>query len=131
MGFIVILSPILAILLIIISFTRIFVYVLSKQIGLKEIILGLITSLVFFGILCLSYIIEGKAWGLGPVFGLPIIMIITPFIIHYFTEKSKNKKLAYFSLVLLISIGITTILGIIFNNLPFELLDFLGIEKYY
>lgn len=115
----------------VISFIRIFTYILDKQIGLKEILLGVTTSFIIFGLICLSYIIEGKSWGLSPAFRLPLIMVIIPFIIHTLTEKSKNTRLAYFSLVLLTSIGVTTILGIALIDLWFGLLDHLGIEKYY
>ena len=115
----------------IISFIRIFTYILDKQIGLKEILLGMITSIIIFGLVSLSYIIEGKTWGLSPAFRLPIIMVIIPFIIHILTEKSKNTKLAYFSLILLTSIGVTTILGVAFIDFWFGLLDHLGIEKHY
>ena len=131
MGIIFFLFLIPVIIIVIISFIRIFVYILSKQIGTKEIVLGLITSLIIFGIICLSYIIQRTAWGLSPAFMLPIIMIVLPFIVHTFTEKSKNQKLAYFSLILLTSIGITTILGITFDSLWFGLLDYLEIKKYY
>ncbi len=115
----------------VVSFIRIFVYILDKQIGLKEILLGLTTSLIIFGLICLSYVIEGKAWGLSPAFRLPIIMVVIPFIVHVLTEKSKKPKLAYFSLVLLTSIGVTTILGITLIDVWFGLLDYLGIEKHY
>ena len=131
MGIIFFLFLIPVIIIVIISFIRIFVYIFSKQIGIKEIILGLTTSLIIFGIICLSYIIQGIAWGLDSAFRLPIIMIVLPFIIHTFIEKSKNQRLAYFSLILLTSIGITTILGITFNSLWFGLLDYLEIEKHY
>ncbi len=115
----------------VISFIRIFIYILDKQIGLKEILLGLTVSLIIFALICLSYVIEGKAWGLSPAVRLPFIMVVIPFIIHSFVEKSKSQKLSYISLILLTSIGITTILGMFFHDLLFGLLDYLGIEKYY
>ena len=131
MGIIFFLFSIPIVVIVIISFIRIFVYVLSKQIGFKEVILGLIVSIIIFGVICLSYITQKTVWGLDPAFRLPIVMIFFPFIFHTITEKSKNRKLAYFSLVILVSIGITTVLGIMFNSMWFELPTYLGIEKYY
>jgi hypothetical protein len=131
MGIIIILYLAGVLIISVISFIRIFVYLLDKQIGLKEILLGVTTSIIIFGLMSLSYIIEGKAWAGSPAFRLPMIMVIIPFIIHSLTEKSKNTKLAYFSLVLLTSIGVTTILGIALIDLWFGLLDHLGIEKHY
>jgi len=131
MGIIVMLFLAIVLVVSVISFIRILIYILDKQIGLKEILFGLITSLIIFGLICLSYIIEGKTWGLSHAFRLPFIMVIIPFILHSLTEKTKKPKLAYFSLILLTSIGITTILGITFIDLWFGLLEYLEIEKYY
>ena len=103
----------------------------NKQIETKEILFGLAASLIFFGLICLSYIIEGRASPLSPAFRIPIFMVFIPFIIQIATEKSKKSSLAYLSKILLISIGITVILGVIFNNFFLGLIDYLGIEKVY
>ncbi|MGB7401156.1 MAG: hypothetical protein WA916_01140 [Arcobacter sp.] len=117
MGIIIILFSIPSMILIILSLIRIFVYALDKQIGLKEIILGLLTSIILFGIHILSYKIVKADSSFDSIFRAQIIMIIVPFVIHTFTERSKNKKLTYSSLILLISIGTTVILGVIFSSL--------------
>jgi hypothetical protein len=103
----------------------------KRQVGLKELLFGLIVSSAIFGLICLSYIIEGRAWGLSPAFRIPIFMVFIPFVIHVLTEKSKNTKLAYFSKIILISVGITTIFGVMFNDLFFDLIGYLEIEKHY
>ena len=103
----------------------------TKQAGLKELLFGLITSSAIFGLICLSYIIEGRAWGLSPAFRIPIFMIFIPFVVQISTEKSKNSKMGYISKIMLISIAMTTILGTVFNGLFFDLIDYLGIEKHY
>lgn len=101
------------------------------QVGLKELFLGLITSGVIFGLICLSYIIEGQAWGLSPAFRIPIFMVFIPFVVHISTANSKNSKVAYVSKIILVSVSMSTILGIIFNDLLFDLIDYLKIEKHY
>lgn len=103
----------------------------NKEINLKEIILGLIISVSIFGLICLSYVIEGSAWGLSPAFRIPIFMVFFPFGFYLVTNKSKNQKLKYFATLLLISIAMTGILGVIFNDFFFGLIDILGIEKHY
>lgn|SRR5690606_6499192 len=103
----------------------------KNQIGIKEIIYGLITTLVIFGLICASYLAEGRARALGPAFRIPVFMVFIPFIIHIATRKSKNVKLVYLSQILLISIVTSTILGAIYTDLIFGLIDYLGLEKQY
>jgi hypothetical protein len=104
---------------------------LEKSIGFRELVFGLIITVIIFGLISLAYIIEGKAWGLSPAFRIPIFMVFIPFAIHFATEKSKHKKAEYFSKLFLISIVYTVILGMIFNSIIFNLIDYLGIEKHY
>ena len=120
-----------ALVLGIISIVRTIKQIRKRQVGLKELALGLIASCAIFGLICLSYIIEGQAWGLGPAFRIPIFMVFIPFVVHVASEKSKNYNLAYISKIFLISVAMTTILGVIFNDLFFDLIDYLGIEKHY
>lgn len=103
----------------------------NKVINFKEIILGLVISVSIFGLICLSYLIEGRAWGLSPAFRIPIFMVFFPFGFYLLTKTSNNQKLKYFATLVLISIGLTGILGVIFNELFFSLIDILGIEKHY
>ncbi|PWG04036.1 hypothetical protein [Polaribacter aquimarinus] len=102
-----------------------------KLIKVKDLGIGLIISILLFGLISLVYIIEGKAWGLSPAFRIPIFMVFIPFGIHIVWEKSKNRKAEYFSKIFLISIVFSVILGIIFNEILFDLIDYLGIKKHY
>lgn len=102
-----------------------------KSIGIKDIGFGFITTIILLGLISLIYIIEGKAWGLSPAFRIPIFMVFVPFVIHSIWEKSKNKKAVYSSKLFLISIVFTVLLGIVFNEVLFELIDYLGIKRYY
>lgn len=103
----------------------------NKGLTIKEIILGFVISVSIFGLICLLYIIEGKAWGLSPAFRIPIFMVFVPFGFYTVYKRSNNQKLKYFAILALISVGLTGILGVIFNDLFFGLIDILGIEKYY
>src|SRR5690606_10057517 len=131
MGIIILPFLFIALILGIISIVKTIKQLRKKQVGPKEVVLGLLTSSAIFGLICLSYIIEGKAWGLSPAFRIPVYMVFIPFFVQLFTEKSKNSNWAYISKIILTSVAITTILGIIFNDLLFNLIDYLGIEKQY
>jgi hypothetical protein len=103
----------------------------NKEITIKEILLGLVISVSIFGLICLSYLSEGKAWVLSPVFRIPIFMVFIPFGFYVVCKTSNNQKIKYFATLALISVGLTGILGVIFNNIFFGLIDILGIEKQY
>ncbi len=120
-----------ALVLGVISFIKVFKQLRTKQVGPKEMLLGLTTSIIIFGLICLSYVLEGQAWALSPAFRIPIFMAFIPFVVHISTEKNKNSKLAYISQIILISVAVTSILGVIFSDLLFGLIDYLGIEKHY
>ena len=115
----------------IISLIKIIKLFRKNQIGLKEILLGFMTSLAIFGLICLSYIIEKRAYGLSHGFRIPIYMVYIPFVFHILTENGANSKLKYISKIFLASIVASVILGFVFNDLFNGLLDYLGIEKYY
>ena len=102
----------------------------KKEIGYKEILWGLGISISIFALICLSYIIEGKASGFSPAFRIPIFMIFFPFGLYLLTKINKNQKtIKYIGILVLISIGLTGILAVIFNEFFFSLIDLLGIEK--
>ena len=103
----------------------------NKEITIKEIILGLVISVSIFGLICLSYLIEGEAAGLSPAFRIPIFMVFVPFGFYIDCKTSNNQKIKNFATLAFISVGLTGILGVIFNDLFFDLIDILGIEKHY
>ncbi|GAB2479566.1 hypothetical protein GCM10011375_17110 [Hymenobacter qilianensis] len=108
-----------------------FKLIMDKEIAMREIVFGLLITVVIFGFISLSYVIEGRAWGLSPAFRLPICMIFIPFGIYTVVKSSNNAKTKYFSRLLLVSIGLSGVLGLVFNEVFFDLIDYLGIEKYY
>ena len=113
------------------SVSKLITHFKNKNVGIKEILLGLTVSAVLFGLICLSYILEESAWALSPAFRVPIFMVFVPFLIHVFFENSKKPKGIQVSIILLISIVLTAIFGIVFNEILFGLVDFLGIGKHY
>ncbi len=131
MGIIILPVLLVALIIGIIALIKTIKLLILKSIGLKELIFGFITTLILFEQVSFIYMIEGKAWGLSPAFRIPVFMVFIPFIIHIATKKNKNSNVEYISKILLISVVFTVILGAIFKNILFELIDYLGIEKYY
>ena len=64
-------------------------------------------------------------------FRVPIFMVFVPFLMHIVLENFNNPKLIQVSIILLISIVLTTILGFVFNDVVFNLFDYLGVGKHY
>ena len=113
------------------SASKLITHFKKKNVGIKEIVLGLLVSAVLFGLICLSYILEGSAWALSPAFRVPIFMVFVPFLMHIVLENFSNPKLTQVSIILLVSIVLTTILGVVFNDVLFNLFDYLGVGKHY
>lgn len=103
----------------------------SGTIGLIEIGIGIILSLALFGIVVISYLIERKYWGLSPFFRIPLFTVFIPFAIHVQIKNSDTLRFDYISSLLLISIAITGILAIVYNDVFFKLMEYFNIKKFY
>lgn len=102
-----------------------------KQVGIKEFLFAFALSATLFGLVCLSYIIQGTAWALSPPFRVPIFMVFIPYLLHILIENSKKPKFISLSIIILISVVLSAIFGIVFYEIVFGLLDFLGVGKHY
>ena len=102
--------------------------IIKKQIGFKEFLLGVVTSLMIYGFIILCYKISGSAWALSPGFVMPICLSIIPFGL-YLLIKSQNNK--FLSLALLVSVIVSGVCMIVFYNAYFEFFDYIRIEKIY
>ena len=101
------------------------------EIHLKDLAFGLVISAVIFGLICLSYIIEGVAWALSPPFRIPIFMFFLPFGFYFFARLRNHKTGNYFANLLLVSIAISGILCVIFYEYVFDILKILGVGEHY
>ncbi len=129
----IILLPFLLIALIIgiIAITKIIKLFKLKALAVKDFMWGFVASITIFSLICLVYVFEGKASELSPIFRIPIFMFVLPFTIHKIIKNNSNKKLQYFSKILLISIVCTIVFAIVFNDIFFDLINYLGLEKQY
>ncbi|TCI85081.1 hypothetical protein [Tenacibaculum sp. M341] len=103
----------------------------SKKIEVKEILLGGLTSIAIFGAICLSYLCQEKVWVLSHGFIVPIFMFYLPFMLYLIATVIKKNSFNYISKIMMISVGISLVLLIIFNDYYINLIDYLGVSKYY
>jgi len=129
MGIIIIPVWFLTLVVGIISILKMIKLVRNKRIGIKEFALGSALFLFLLGIVSFSYVLEQKVWALSPTFRLPFFMVFIPFFFYLIFANNTNTK--YLSIVLIIEISISTIVGVLFTDLIFNLLDYLNVEKIY
>ena len=103
----------------------------NGTIAKKEIIFGLLMSVFLFTIITICYIIEGEVWALGPLYRISITAIILPYVIHILLNISSNQKIGYTSNLILISIGFSLVLGIIYWNIFPDFLEQFGVKRIY
>lgn len=101
-----------------------------KHIQTLDYLGGGIISIILFTIICVIYKMEKMAWGLSPVFRIPIFMIYLPFIISLFIADGRNTFYTHLKYMLLISCCISGIMTVLFLQQLFNLLDHIGVTKY-
>lgn len=104
---------------------------INKKIGVKELFLGLLSSLSIFGVILIIYKILGSAWALGPAFVVPTFLIFLPFGFYFFTWIAKIEKLEYFSKIILLSTAFSGILAVTLFDFYFNFFDIIGVEQRY
>lgn len=101
----------------------------KKEIGLKEVLYGSLISFGIFGLICLSYLIQGKAWVNSPAFRIPLYLVYIPSLCFTPLVDGKLKNLKYAFTLIVISIAVSGILGAVFYDFLFGIMDILGIQK--
>lgn len=99
----------------------------EKKIKVKEILMGFGISLTIFGLIVLSYLIEGKRYFYSPSIRIAVFMIMVPYIIQGCLKYIKKPKVQHICLLLLISIVISGIAQIVFTKFFVELVAQLGL----
>jgi drug/metabolite transporter (DMT)-like permease len=103
----------------------------KKEIGGKEIIFGLLVSLILFGLVTLSYLLQKNIWVFGYIFRYPFFTILLPSMIYPYLQRSKRPSVKYWSTLLLISVSLTSILCIIFYKPFFNIFELLHISTHH
>lgn len=102
-----------------------------KEIGGKEVGLAFLLSAVIFGLICLSYIVAGRAWGLSPAMRIPTCMFFLPYALYRLSQRLPWPLLRKVGQVALISVGISGLAGIATHDLFLALVSHLGVQEYY
>lgn len=102
-------------------------YKVFKVFKLSHLFLGILLSLSIYGILLYSYYIDDNPYNLSPYFLFPFVMIYLPFTIPFINLILKKN----ISSIINISIIISGIFNILFNNLTFGIIEFLGKKGHY
>lgn len=131
MGIIILPILLLAIIILIIAIVVSIKLMINKKVGVKELFLGLLSSLSIFGLILVCFKILGRAWALGPAFVIPTFLIFIPFGFYFLVWVAKIQKLEYLSKVILLSIVFSGILAIIFYDFYFDFFDIIGVERMY
>lgn len=111
--------------------TKIYKLRSSIKLEYKEILLGFLLSLSIFTLITVWYIKEGEMWGLSLFFRIPIVAFFVPYSIHMVTRTSSNTKVAQASRLLLVSIGFSCVLGILYCTKIYGVLDHFGVKQVY
>ena len=118
----------------IISIFHMIKHLKAKEIGVNEIGLGIIALGVLFGLVCLSYIVQGSVWALDGTFRFPIVMILLPYSTYYTIikeRKMKNPKMILLAKSLLICTVLSSILGLLYSATLFDIPKLLGVFTHY
>ena len=103
----------------------------NKEIVLKDFLYGLLTTIGIFGMICISYLIQDKAWALSPAFRIPIGLFFIPYFIYFILTTNRITQWNHLSKNIIISITISTILSLIFHDELFNLVSLLGVKEHY
>lgn len=118
----------------IMSIVHTIIHLIKKEIGVRDIGVGIITTGILFGAICLKYITSGSAWALSAVFIIPTVMILLPYIVYFVMmkiNKVKSPKLVLMAKGLLICTVISTILGALHLGDLFDFPRWLGVSTHY
>lgn len=96
-----------------------------------EVVFGFLLSLVYLAIVLMDYYDETEVNGLAHLFSIPIVMIISPFIIYKVCLKIKNRFFKPITRTVLFSILFSTVLALLFSAFFDEFLKLLEIRKFY
>ncbi len=103
----------------------------KEQLSNKIFLYGFSITIFIFSLILLSYHLEGRIYGLSPYFRIPIFMFILPSFIGYIGLSAQTSTLKTITESFLASTLISGILVLVLNYQIINLIDSLGLEKYY
>uniref|UniRef100_UPI00404B14FE hypothetical protein n=1 Tax=Flavobacterium sp. TaxID=239 RepID=UPI00404B14FE len=131
MGLILFPYLLLAIIVFIMTLVLVIKSIINKKLVFNDFIYGIITTFSIYLLLFFNYKMSDEAYVLGAFFMFPFFMIFLPFfgsIILKVRNKPTTLKIAN---ILVISVMLSGILMVVFNQYTFEIVDYMGIKKIY
>jgi len=125
MGLIIIPIWIIAFIMFIVSIVNLYKEAIGTKINLKVGLIGLLLSIIFIGLHLIYWKIDGKVFALLPSIIFPLTCIILPTVLYPLVKNIQQK----ISSIILISILISGIIFIVFNQYLFNISDLLNIKK--
>lgn len=131
MGLIILPFLIIAFLAFIKSINIIYKFAKTSEIEGENYFFGIMTTLIIYFLIYLSYKSNDSAIALGTYFIFPFFMILIPYIIGFNFKNSNEEKKKKIMQILLISVISSSLFITIFNKYTFGIIDLLGLHKTY
>jgi len=103
----------------------------SELLNKRVFLFGFLITAFIYGMLLLTYFLEGRIYGLSPYFRIPIFMFFIPSVIGYVGMYSKFRKLKTISQSLIASTLVSGTLILIFSYYVIHLIQLVSTEMYY
>lgn len=103
----------------------------SELLENKVLFFGFLITIFIYGMIVLSYFLEGRIYALSPYFRIPIFMIILPSFVGFIGKNIQNQSLKIISQSLMASTLVSGFLILILNNYIIHFIGLLGLEVYY
>ncbi len=101
------------------------------KLEIQVILFGIIISILIYTGIALSYYKAISVWALQPFFRIPFWMFYVPGIVGLILIQSQNEIVNKIAKSIIISIVISGIFILLFDNYAFGILDYLGVKKVY
>jgi hypothetical protein len=104
---------------------------MSNAISKEIIISGIASSLVLIGMIVLYLYFQKRVYAFKPIFMFPFYTIIIPFLLLFINKMIDNESLRNISTIAVFCIATSFIIISIALFARFDIIKFLGVEKYY
>lgn len=105
--------------------------VYNKEITISHFITGIAITTIIYGTLFIDYKLSDKAYALDTYFMFPFFMVSVPFFTGLCSGFLPGRKAHLLSKACLISTIMSGVFIAAFQTYTFNIIDFLGIAKYY
>lgn len=116
-----------AAILSVICMVRVIQWTGKRELSWQAILLGLGIGLTSYGIVVLSFYLEGEMYVVAPFFRLLFVMFYLPFIISHVLKSSTERRVLTFVKAISLSVSLSGLVAILFYQRFFEINELLNI----